>query len=64
MAKKEEKTAQIELTEKEINLISELCLEELYNIGKLQYQRFVDRVEVQKRINEVKALMNKVSLDK
>lgn len=64
MAKKEEKTAQIELTEKEINLIGELCLEELYNIGKLQYQRFVDRVEVQKRINEVKALMNKIQLDK
>ena len=64
MAKKEEKTAQIELTEKEINLIGELCLEELYNIGKLQYQRFVDRVEVQKRINEVKDLMNKVQLDK
>lgn len=61
---KQEKTAQIELTEKEINLIGELCLEELYNIGKLQYQRFVDRVEVQKRINEVKDLMNKVQLDK
>ena len=61
---KKEKTAQIELTEKEINLISELCLEELYSIGKLQYQRFVDRVEVQKRIEEVKALMNKVQLDK
>lgn len=61
---KQEKTVQIELTEKEINLIGELCLEELYNIGKLQYQRFVDRVEVQKRINEVKALMNKVQLDK
>lgn len=61
---KKEKTAQIELTEKEINLIGELCFEELFNIGKLQYQRFVNRIKVQKRIKEVKGLMDKVQLDK
>lgn len=60
MAKKEEKKINIELTKDEIILLNNLCMEEIFNIGQLQYQRFVDKVAVMKHLEEVKMLLQKL----
>ena len=54
----------IELTKEEINLLFDVCFEELYNIGKLQYSRFVDKKAVCKRIESIKMVMDKLNIDK
>lgn len=58
---KQNKKITAEFTQDELNLLSDICLEELFTIGKLQYQRFVDRVEVTKRVENLKKLMDKIT---
>ena len=58
---KQNKKITVEFTQDELNLLSDICLEELFTIGKLQYQRFIDRVEVTKRIENLKKLMDKIT---
>lgn len=50
----------IELTEDEIILINDLLVQEIFNTGKLQYQKFIDRKEVLKHLEEVKTLLHKM----
>ena len=58
---KQNKKITVEFTQDELNLLSDICLEELFTIGKLQYQRFIDRVEVTKRVENLKKLMDKIT---
>lgn len=58
---KQNKKITVEFTQDELNLLSDICLEELFTIGKLQYQRFIDRVEVAKRVENLKKLMDKIT---
>ena len=51
---------QIGFTKDEIILLNELCMQEIFNLGKLQYQNFIDTKAVIKRLAEVKDLMKKL----
>jgi hypothetical protein len=58
--KKDVEKINVEFTKSELDLLSEICMEELYNIGKLQYQRFINRKLVTERIENIKKLMDKI----
>lgn len=59
--KKDVAKTKIEFNVAELDLLKEICMNELYEIGNLHYKRFIDRPLIQKRIAELKNLLDKLA---
>ena len=50
----------LELTKEEIGMLNELCFGEYLEMCKIQNNKYIDKVQVETKINKLNALLDKL----